>query len=174
MNYFEFYDLPISFTPDEAQLKRTFYANSKKYHPDFFIQESPEKQAEILELSTLNNQAYQTLRHPDKRMQYILQLKGVLAEEGQNTLPQAFLMDMMDFNESLMELEFDPNPEVLQQLQRDLTQMEDALYAAIRPQLEHYRDEAAEAAPLQAIKDYYLKRRYLLRIRENLDKFASR
>ena len=107
MNYFEFFEIPISFKVDEAALKRIFYANSKKYHPDFYTLESEEKQAEILELSTLNNQAYKTLSDFDKRMKYILDLKEILAEEGQNQLPQSFLMEMMDINEVLMELEFD-------------------------------------------------------------------
>ena len=101
MNYFEFYDIPISFKIDAAALKRTFYRLSKKYHPDFFTQESEEKQAEILQLSSLNNEAYQTLSNFDRRMKYVLDLKGVLAEEGQNQIPQAFLMEMMEINEGL-------------------------------------------------------------------------
>ncbi|HRD80271.1 MAG TPA: Fe-S protein assembly co-chaperone HscB, partial [Saprospiraceae bacterium] len=61
MNYFEFFRLPLSFQLDEEALRKAFYANSKKYHPDFYTLESEEKQTEILELSTINNQAYHTL-----------------------------------------------------------------------------------------------------------------
>ena len=174
MNYFEFYDIPLSFLPDPAQLKRIFYANSKKYHPDFFTQESAEKQDEILELSTLNNQAYQILKNPDQRMKYILQLKGILEEEGQNSIPQDFLMEMMELNEAMMELEFDPSPKALQQVQQNLETQETALYTAIHPLLEQYQDTPDQEESLNNIKEYYLKKRYLLRIRENLDKFASR
>jgi molecular chaperone HscB len=39
---------------------------------------------EVLELSTLNNNAYKTLSDFDKRMKYILELKEVLGEEGKN------------------------------------------------------------------------------------------
>ena len=64
MNYFEFYDMPESFTLDEALIKKKFYELSKEYHPDFYANEDEAKQQEILELSTLNNKAYQTLSNP--------------------------------------------------------------------------------------------------------------
>lgn len=174
MNYFEFYDIPISFLVDEAALKKQFYANSKKYHPDFHTLESEEKQAEILELSTLNNTAYKTLLNFDKRMQYVLQLMNALEEEGQNKIPQAFLMEMMDLNENLMELEFDYDPAKHQQIQAELAQLEGQLKETVQPQLENFDPKESDSVELSAIKDYYLKKRYLLRIRENLSKFASR
>src|SRR5579883_1551452 len=78
MNYFEFYNIPESFDPDQAELKRTFYSLSKQYHPDFHANEDEAKQQEILELSTLNNKAYQTLSDPDKRLEYILKLHDLV------------------------------------------------------------------------------------------------
>lgn len=174
MNYFEFYDIPIDFKVDEAELKRIFYANSKKYHPDFYTLEGEEKQAEILELSTLNNKAYHTLKDFDRRMKYVLDLKGVLAEEGKNQLPQDFLQEMMTINEALMELEFDFEPAAYDGILQDLEAQETQLYADIAAQIDRYEDSQATKEDLQAIADYYLKKRYLLRIRENLDKFASR
>ena len=202
MSYFDFYNIPISFKVDAAALKQTFYANSKKYHPDFFTMESVEKQAEILELSTLNTQAYKTLSNFDARMKYILELKNVLADEGKNTIPQDFLIDMMDINEALMELEFDFDPQAYQKVLSDVNSIENQQFTTIQPLIENYQneenkggntvtperdDDGAEApssqrhdksvkagqATLEEIKKYYLKKRYLLRIRENLSKFAS-
>jgi molecular chaperone HscB len=174
MNYFEFFEIPISFKVDEAALKRIFYANSKKYHPDFYTLESEEKQAEILELSTLNNQAYKTLSDFDKRMKYILDLKEILAEEGQNQLPQSFLMEMMDINEVLMELEFDFDAQKFEQAKTELKALETSLFKSIESIVESYDDNNSSDKELLAIKEYYLKKRYLLRIRENLSKFATR
>ena len=174
MNYFEFYNIPISFQLDQAELKRIFYANSKKYHPDFYTLESEEKQAEILELSTLNNQAYKTLSDFDKRMKYILDLKEILAEEGQNQLPQSFLMEMMDINEVLMELEFDFDAQKFEQAETELKALETSLFKSIESIVESYDDNNSSDKELLAIKEYYLKKRYLLRIRENLSKFATR
>lgn len=174
MNYFEFFEIPLRFKVDEAALKRIFYANSKKYHPDFYTLESEEKQAEILELSTLNNQAYKTLSDFDKRMKYILDLKEILAEEGQNQLPQSFLMEMMDINEVLMGLEFDFDAQKFEQAETELKALETSLFKNIESIVESYDDNNSSDKELLAIKEYYLKKRYLLRIRENLSKFATR
>ncbi len=173
MNYFEFYQIPISFQVDAAALRRTFYQNSKKYHPDFHTLADAAKQAEMLEKSSLNNEAYQTLSDPDRRMQYILKLKGLLQEEGQQNIPQAFLMEMMEINEGLMELELDFDPKRYAAALQDLENLENTLLHDIQPILENYTADAGSDADLQAALEYFLKKRYLLRIRENLSKFAA-
>ena len=173
MNYFEFYNIPISFKVDIAALNDIYYSNSKKYHPDFYTLESEEKQAEILELATLNNEAFKTLKDFDKRMKYILDQKGMMKEEGQNKLPQSFLMDMMEINEALMELEFDYDEVKKNEALNQLKNHENGIYAEVEKIIENYEDETATEEELKSVKDYYLKKRYLLRIRENLDKFAS-
>jgi molecular chaperone HscB len=172
MNYFEFYGIPLSFKPDAAALKKMFYANSKKYHPDFFTLESSEKQAQILELSTLNTQAFKTLSDFDKRMKYILELEGVLKEEGKNEIPQDFLMEMMDINESMMELEFDYDDSVYKKVEKDVQDIENQLFEEVETIIEKEYREAPPQLELEKIKIFYLKRRYLLRIKENLTKFA--
>ena len=78
-----------------------------KHHPDFFTLDGIEKQMEALEVSTLNNKAYNTLKDFDRRLKYILEEKSVLKEEGSNNLPQEFLMEMMKVNEAVMDLQFD-------------------------------------------------------------------
>jgi len=173
LTFFELYELPIRFILDENEVKRKFYQLSKKYHPDFYTLESEEKQAEILELSTLTNEAYQILSDADKRMKYVLSLKNILDEEGKAQIPQDFLMEMMDVNEALMELEFDFDKNNFSQLKNTLHEKENALYEIVRPTLENYQDDATPDAELKKIKEYYYKKRYLLRIQENLNKFAA-
>src|ERR1700761_782965 len=105
INYFDFYAIPQSFTPDAAYLKKKFYELSKRYHPDFYANEDEAKQQEILELSTLNNKAYQVLADPARRLEYVLQQQGLLNEGDKYELAPYFLMEMMDINEALMEVE---------------------------------------------------------------------
>jgi molecular chaperone HscB len=172
MNYFEFYELPISFQLDEVALKKTFYANSKRYHPDFFTLEDEARQNEILELSTLNTQAYKTLSDFDRRMKYVLELKDVFAEEGQNKLPQDFLMDMMDINEVIMELEFDYDEAALKNVMLDVQVIENQIFEDVESIIEDYEDGLTSKQDLEKVKNFYLKKRYLLRILENVSKFA--
>jgi molecular chaperone HscB len=172
MNYFKFFQLPVSFFPDEAELKKRFLQNSKRFHPDFFTLEPPEKQAEILELSTFNNQAFQTLSDFDKRVKYILNLEGVLKEEGENEISPHFLMEMMEINEVLMELEFDFDKAVWEKIKNQVHQLEQELFNSVKPLMEKYRLSSTVPEDLEAIKDFFLKRKYLWRINGNLDKFA--
>lgn len=173
MRYFEFFDLPVAFQLDEQLLRERFLRNSKKYHPDFFALDSPEKQQEVLELSSLNNAAYRTLSDPDQRMRYILAESGLL-EEGQQDLPQSFLQEMMAINEALMELEFDPDPTALANTLTAVATLENNLEREVAPYLASFEANTPTAPEhLAAIKKFFLKKRYLLRIKENLSKFAN-
>jgi molecular chaperone HscB len=175
INYFEFYDLPLSFDLDEQKLKKKFYELSKRYHPDFYVNENAEKQAEILELSTLNNKAFQVLSDPLKRIEYILSIHNLLAEGDKYVLPQGFLMDMMDVNEALMEMEFDHDELKLAELSQQIDAMELSLF----DELKHSTDEfdrrvgKDEEPILLTIKDVWYRQKYLLRIRESLNKFRG-
>ena len=172
MDYFEFYGLPVSFNPDTAEVKKQFYALSKKYHPDFYINESVEKQEKVLELSTLNNKAYQVLGDPKKLLPYVLELKGLVTEGEHYTLPQDFLMEMMDVNEALMDLQFDPDAEKLAAQVKEI----DALEAGMQSELETLKnafDTSGSTDDLVKIKDLYYRTKYLYRIRESLAKIKA-
>ena len=173
MNYFEFYNTPMTFKVDAAALKKQFYANSKKYHPDFFATESDKKQAEILELSTLNNKAYKVLKNADARMKYILDEKGMYGKEGENKLPQEFLMEMMDINEEIMELQFDFNPSAYEKVMGQVDNFEKGLHDEVSDILENWTVETGNDEDLKKVKNFYLKKKYLLRIKENVSTFAS-
>ncbi|RYU92147.1 Fe-S protein assembly co-chaperone HscB [Mucilaginibacter terrigena] len=173
MNYFEFYGIPESFKPDTAQLKKQFYTLSKQYHPDFFANEDDAKQQEILELSTLNNKAYQTLGDPNKLLEYILKEHGLVNEGAKPQLPGDFLMEMMDINERLMEIETaaqfgDISAEVAA-IEGDITEELNSLtndYETL--------NGTAKEDRLNDIANIYYRQKYLLRIKESLDTFAAR
>ena len=94
----------------------------------------------------------------------------MLEAEGQNKIPQAFLMEMMDINEAMMELEFGFDSDVFQKIEADLADLEKKLEKKIKPILAEFIDN--QMVDLSPVKEFYLKRRYLLRIRKNLDKFV--
>src|SRR5688572_1454625 len=176
MNYFEFYGIPESFYPDEKLLKAKFYEYSRKYHPDFHATADAEKQREILELSTLNTNAYKTLNNFESRLAYILEHHGLTGENTKTALPPIFLMEVMELNEKLMELEFEFDPDSVATLQAGFSEIWQALETKTKPVLEQYETmtEAEKVKALEQIKIYYLKRKYLLRIKETLSTFANR
>ena len=168
MNYFELYEIPISFDPNQDLIKQKFYALSKKYHPDFYINESQEKQDEVLELSTLNNKAFQTLKDDQKRLHYILQLKGQLVEGENYSLPQDFLMEMMEVNEALM----DSDLLKLAALRNQISDIENSLSNDLKALTSSFNnvDGVEQENTLKAIKDIYYRNKYLWRIKESLNK----
>jgi len=172
MDYFELYGLPVTFNPDQKVVKQKFYELSKKFHPDFHINESEEKQEEVLLLSTMNNKAYQVLTDPQKRLHYILDIKGLIAEGENYVLPQAFLMDMMDVNEALMDLEFEPDAAKLLEVRMQVDEIEKGLFDELSGLTTGFEDlpEAEQQAALLKIKDLYYRNKYLLRIGETLSK----
>jgi molecular chaperone HscB len=170
-NYFDFYDLPIQFNPDQSAVKTKFYAFSKQFHPDFYANESEEKQQEVLELSTLNNKAYQVLSNPKKRLKYVLELKGIVETDEGYQLPQSFLMEMMDVNEVLMDLEFEPDAEKLEQVKGDVGSIEKDLANELNDLINQFDSNPAESdAFLPSIKDNFYRQKYIDRIRERLPK----
>ena len=173
MNYFELYDLPLSFQIDNTLVKKKFYALSKRFHPDFYVNESQEKQEEILELSTINNKAYQVLSDPLKRIEYVLSLHDMLAEGDKYALSQDFLMDMMDVNEALMEMEFDHDELKLTELSTQIDEMELSLLDELKRNTNEFDQlEGADSnSILLKVKDIWYRQKYLMRIRESLNKF---
>ena len=166
---------PVSFSIDEAALRRAFLLNSKKFHPDFHTLETDERQAEILELSTKNNAAFQTLNDADRRMRYVLQLNGLMGDETKNkALPPDFLMEMMEINESLMDLELDFESEKLATTTEQIRSFENELWKTVAPVVENWSAATNRAGELEAVEDYFLKKRYLLRVEEKLSTFARR
>ncbi|MDB4903666.1 MAG: Fe-S protein assembly co-chaperone HscB [Mucilaginibacter sp.] len=173
MNYFEFYGIPESFNLDAALLKKKFYELSKQYHPDFYANEDESKQQEILELSTLNNKAYQTLSDPYKRLEYILKTHELLLEGAKPQLPSDFLMEMMDINERLMEVD---DAEQLGHLTGEVLAIEGDINESLVNLTADYEtlNDTAKEERLNEIADLYFRQKYLLRIKESLNTFASR
>ena len=173
MNYFDFYEMPVSFNPSQDLIKQRFYALSKKYHPDFYINESQERQDEILALSTLNNKAFQVLKDDQKRVHYILQLKGQLVEGENYSLPQSFLMEMMEVNEALMDLDFDADPTKLTSIRTQIAEIENSLSNDLKTLTASFDESegADQDISLKAIKDVYYRNKYLYRIKEGLSRF---
>lgn len=168
MNFFEFYDLPFSLQIDEELLKRLFYEKSRQYHPDFHTLQDADVQSHMMEQSAINNKAYHTLKSFGTRLEYVLRLKHILKDEGENVLPQEFLMDMMELNESVMELEFEPNPTLREGLQSDIVKLHDEHKAKIQPLITNPDLETLAEEDWKNLLDFHLKGKYLKRLEENL------
>ncbi len=102
-NYFELLNVPFAYALDKGLLKRNFLIKSKEAHPDFFTQDSDEAQSAALDQSAKLNDAYQILNNDERRLNYILEQRGVVLKDEKHQLSNVFLMEMVDLNEAIDE-----------------------------------------------------------------------
>ena len=171
-NFFDFYKIEEKFFVDEKKLRSSYLEFSKNNHPDLYMNDET-KYNEALDLTSLNNRAYKQLKSFNKRLSYILTLNRVL-DESKNSIPQSFLMEMMDINETIMDLKMDPDSDKQSKLIKEVEELEDNLNSSILELAKIAdglnRDE--RILKLEEIKDFYLKQKYVLRLKESLDTFA--
>jgi molecular chaperone HscB len=107
-DYFRFFGLEQRFNLDLSALDQAYLAIQKEVHPDRHARGSDSEKRLAMQMATLANTAFQTLKNPIQRGLYLCQLQGVDAHLETNTaMPAAFLMKQMDWRESLEEHEED-------------------------------------------------------------------
>jgi molecular chaperone HscB len=166
MNYFELFQLPVSFRVDHAVLRRKYLQLSKQNHPDYFVNDSSDVQEDALQASALLNGALKTFSSPDETVRYVLQLKGLLQDEEKYTLPPAFLMEMLEINEEMADLALEDEPQKKLKLGSELSRLEKEIYEPVQTIIENYQDGVTTEEELLQVKDYYFKKKYLSRLRE--------
>ena len=103
-DYFRFFGLNQQFKIDLPALDQAYLTIQKEVHPDRHARGSESEQRIAMQMATLANTAYQTLKNPIQRGLYLCQLHGVDAKLETNTaMPAAFLMKQMEWRESLDE-----------------------------------------------------------------------
>lgn len=101
-DYFRFFGVEQKFNLDLSALDQAYLAIQKEVHPDRHARGSDTEQRLAMQMATLANTAFQTLKNPIQRGLYLCQLHGVDARLETNTaMPAAFLMKQMEWRESL-------------------------------------------------------------------------
>jgi len=119
VNYFEVFDLPKILGIDLRELEKKFHELSRKYHPDYFTTASTEDKQRALQLTSKLNDAYRTLRHPVRRVEYLLDLEGFKPDGSK--VPKSFLMEMFEINEQVEEVRSgSASAEQIASLRRDI------------------------------------------------------
>ncbi len=173
-NYFELYHMPVSFHPDPVEVKNKFYELSRLYHPDRFAQAGGHELANALKVSAMNNEAYKTFKSHDATMAYVLKLHNLLENEEKYALPSAFLMEMMDINEAVSDCEADQkNEDARQMATNSLNEQLELWDDATKLLVDRFEKGDKNNELLLQIKDRYFRKKYLLRIKERIDRFAA-
>jgi molecular chaperone HscB len=144
-DHFELFGLPPRFAIDLDALERAYKDVQARVHPDRFAAGTAAERRVAMQWATRANEAYTTLRSPQKRAAYLVERAGVPIDAEVNTaMPPAFLMQQLEWREALDEARSDPD--ALDALRATMNDERSELLAAIERAIDDTRDYVQAAA----------------------------
>jgi molecular chaperone HscB len=127
VDYFAFFEIPRRFNIDSTELEHRFYDLSRMFHPDFFSNCNEAERQFSMDRSSKLNDAYRTLKEPNRRARYLLELEGKKIGEGRGKAPPDLLAEVFELNEEMEELRIAKQTQArneIEQLKRRVLDME--------------------------------------------------
>ncbi len=137
-NYFELFGLTPMFALDRQRLEQHYRDMQQRIHPDRHAQSSDNERRLAAQWTSLANEGFQTLKHPLRRAQYLLQLQQISASPA--ALPGSFLLEQMEWRESLANAKTRRDEHALNQLHFTVQQQ----LATLEQQLSDLFDKQAD------------------------------
>ena len=143
-NYFEIFDVAASYKIDMDKVSSLYRELQKSVHPDRYASGTEQQRRIAMQQISLINQAFQTLKDPVARAQYLLGLKGIdMHNETDTTMDGAFLMEQMEFREAIAEVRDKDDP---------LTEL-DRMLAGLKPKIQAQMDAFAHSYAAEQLDD---------------------
>ncbi len=152
--------LPAQFDLDPQLIERAFFDKSKELHPDRFANAPAAERVAALSRSRALNDAYQTLKKPVPRAEYLLSRAGVSIGDNERLDP-TFLMEILELREELAEARAAKRTSEIEKLCGDMKARRKTAIDALTP-LFAQND-------LAAIKEQLILLRYIDRYLEECD-----
>ncbi|MGR5064293.1 co-chaperone HscB [Photobacterium sp. DNB22_13_2] len=168
MNHFELFGLPFQFQLDGSLLATQFRELQRHFHPDKFATASERDRLLSVQKAAQINDAFQILKNPVSRAEYMLSVNGVdIRGENKTLQDPAFLMQQMELREELEEISESSDPE---SALFDFEQHASTLYKAQLAELEQLLlDESWEVAA-----DAVRKLKFIVKLREEVERLEDR
>jgi len=166
-NYFELFEIPVSYDVDFDQVQHRYRDLQKAVHPDKYANASAQERRISMQHTSLINQALHTLKQPVERAMYLLQLKGVdFTMDNETTMDAAFLMEQMEMREKLEAVreQIDPLAEL------------DILSADVKSNMNNVADEfkrAYASDELDDAREAVRKLQFLSKAKKEIDELAA-
>lgn len=140
-NYFELFGLLPAYAIDGKRLDAAYRDVQSQVHPDRFAAATNAERRRSMQWATLANEAYQTLKKPLSRARYLVKLHGIDTEEETNTvMPAEFLMQQMEWRETVAEAKEARDQQALQRVDSDLRQAQGSLLGQLQTALDERHD----------------------------------
>ena len=146
-DYFSLFELPRIFRIDSAVLDKHYREIQARVHPDRFANAGDAERRLSLQWATRVNEAYQALKTPLPRAQYLLLLAGHELDTYNNTaMSSDFLIEQMEWREAVAEARVARDQSGLEQLYHRVKQRIKKRYEELAGLLDDQHDyvEAAD------------------------------
>lgn len=170
-NFFALFEQPVQFAVAQERLDQQLRLLQKRYHPDNLVADSKNTadSTQSEQASALINQAYQTLRGPDSRASYLLDIAG----QAQNL--EHSIADL-DFLEDAMQMRMDLDDAIEGKELAVLKQLNPQITVRLNKQSERF-DSAYQSQDWQTAIDATQKLKFLVKldadVTTGLDEVAS-
>jgi len=174
-NFFALFEQPVQFAVNQERLDQQLRLLQKRYHPDNLVADSKnvadsaQARQQSEQASALINQAYQTLRDPDSRASYLLDIAGQAQNLEHSIADLGFLEDAMQMRMDLDDAIEGKELAVLKQLNPQIT-------VRLNKQSERF-DSAYQSQDWQTAIDATQKLKFLVKldadVTTGLDEVAS-
>lgn len=174
-NFFALFEQPVQFAVNQERLDQQLRLLQKRYHPDNLVADSKnvadsaQAKQQSEQASALINQAYQTLRDPDSRASYLLDIAG----QAQNL--EHSIADL-DFLEDAMQMRMDLDDAIEGKELALLKQLNPQITVRLNKQSERF-DSAYQSQDWQTAIDATQKLKFLVKldadVTTGLDEVAS-
>ena len=131
--YFTLFQLEPAFDIDAENLEQTYRALAARFHPDKFASASAFEQKQAVMMSSAINDAYRTLKNPIDRAAYLLKTLGIDADAPEHTsFAPDFLMQQMEWRETLMEARAESDLKTLENLNDEIRAEQEKLFCDLK------------------------------------------
>lgn len=131
--YFTLFQLEPAFDIDTENLEQIYRALAARFHPDKFASASAFEQKQAVMMSSTINDAYRTLKNPIDRAAYLLKTLGIDADAPEHTsFAPDFLMQQMEWRETLMEARAESDLKTLENLNDEIHAEQEKLFCDLK------------------------------------------
>ncbi len=152
LDFFVMFNLPTRFDIDENELHRKYLALSRNIHPDVVDKSTDQNRRNSLQLSSMLNRAYETLRGAVSRAEYLLVLAGGPSPRDDRSVPGETLAKIMVLRENIEEAREAGDQAALQQIRREVADHGEATRAEIIRLARNLANDAERDTTMKALR----------------------
>ncbi|MDH3354232.1 MAG: Fe-S protein assembly co-chaperone HscB [Chromatiales bacterium] len=161
------FGLPVQFDIDLRSIGDRYLDLQRATHPDQFVAGTDQEQHLAVQQAAQVNDAYQTLKSPLKRAQYLLELNGTPLDDTDTQMDMMFLMQQMEMREALANVPDAEDPfSALDRIRGELKSDLDKITQAAAEQLSGDGD-------ISSARESVKKMQFLFKVQQELDEMEQ-